>query len=165
MAAFPACRQERCEALILPSPPTPPIKPARLAIVARLIFWIVAGFYAYGALVHILNMLSLTGFNWPDAPLKWQGLDAVYLILDVTVCVGLVLGSKLGVGAFFCAAFSQIALYTVFREWVLDVPEALRRSAAEIAYLDSLVLFHFVTCIAMGIALYVKAHAISKETK
>ena len=46
-------------------------------------------FYAYGAAVHVLNMASLTGFDWPNAPRKWQALDVVYLLLDIAVVIGL----------------------------------------------------------------------------
>jgi len=123
-------------------------------IATRLILWITAAFYAYGALVHVLNMLSLTGFDWGAAPAKWQAMDVAYLILDVTVVVGLLSGARIGIWAFFCAALSQIALYTVFRDWVLDVPDAFRRSVEEVAYLDALVIFHVVTCILISAAIY-----------
>ena len=123
-------------------------------IVTWLVFWIIAAFYAYGAFVHILNMLSLTGFDWAEAPAKWQALDIAYLILDVTVVVGLLLGARIGIWAFYVAALSQIALYTVLRDWVLDVPDAFRRSTEEIAYLDGLVIFHLVTCVAMSAAIW-----------
>ena len=122
--------------------------------VTRLVFWIIAAFYAYGALVHVLNMLSLTGFDWFEAPLKWQVLDVAYLAADIIVCIGLLRHRWFGVWGFFAAAFSQIALYTVFRDWVLDVPEAFRRSAEEVAYLDTLIVFHIVTCIVMFAAIY-----------
>ncbi len=131
--------------------------PRRDPVAARVIFWIIAAFYAYGAVIHILNMASLTGFPWSDAPLKWRVLDIVYLALDVTVVIGLIRGSVLGVASFFCAAVSQIFLYTLFRTWVLDVPDAYRRSVEDIAYLDGLVIFHIVTCLAMGAALYLRA--------
>jgi hypothetical protein len=114
-------------------------------ILSRTVFWIIAAFYAYGALVHVLNMLSLTGFDWGEAPAKWQALDIAYLILDVTVVVGLLRGARIGIWAFYCAACSQIALYTVLRDWVLDVPDAFERTPEEIAYLDTLVLFHVAT--------------------
>jgi hypothetical protein len=42
-------------------------------IAARLIILIVAAFYAYGALVHVLNMGSLTGFDWGQAPVTGAG--------------------------------------------------------------------------------------------
>ncbi len=120
----------------------------------RIVFWTIAAFYAYGALVHVLNMLSLTGFSWLEAPRKWQVLDVIYLALDLIVAIGLIRGARLSIAAFFCAALSQIALYTVFRAWVLDVPAAFRRSAEDIAYLDTLVTFHLVTCLAMAFASY-----------
>ncbi|MFK7967540.1 MAG: hypothetical protein AB8C46_26565 [Burkholderiaceae bacterium] len=53
--------------------------------------WVIAAFYLYGAGVHVMNMLSLTGFEWQSAPLKWQVLDVVYLVIDLAVVVGLFL--------------------------------------------------------------------------
>lgn len=114
---------------------TPITAGRRLGIFPKAIFWIVAAFYAYGALVHIL--------------------DIVYLVLDVVVVVGLLRGSWIGVGAFFLAATSQIALYTVFRGWVLDVPAAFQRSSEDLAYLNGLVGFHTLTCIAVTAAVVV----------
>ena len=124
----------------------------QLRFFAPAVFWIVASFYAYGALVHILNITSQTGFAWAEAPLKWRVLDIVYLKLDVIVDVGLIRKSWIGIVAFFLAAFSQIALYTVFRAWVLNVPKALQRSADDLAYLDGLVAFHVLSCLAMLVA-------------
>lgn len=120
---------------------------ARHALTA--VFWLIAAFYAYGALVHVLNMLSLTGFPWMDAPRKWQLLDVVYLCLDLVVVLGLIRGWWIGIAAFFAATFSQIALYTVFRPWVLDVPPAFRPSPEDLAYLDGLVAFHLMAGAAM----------------
>lgn len=127
----------------------------------RVIFCIIAAFYAYGALVHVLNMLSLTGFAWMQAPVKWRVLDIVYFIIDVTVVTGLLMGRVFGLVAFFLAAFSQIILYTLFRDWILDVPEAFAPSADQVSYLDTLVAFHVVTIILMTMALWLerrKAH-------
>ena len=59
-------------------------------------------------------------------------------------------GSRLEIR--FLAAFSQIALYTVFRAWVLNVPKAFQRSADDLAYLDGLVAFHVLSCLAMLVA-------------
>lgn len=117
---------------------------------AQILIWTIAAFYAYGALIHVLNMLSLTGFDWATAPFKWQVLDVVYLVLDLTVVIGLIIGARIGFLAFSAAALSQIALYTVFRPWVLDVPEEFRRSAEDVQYLNGLVLFHIVTCLIMA---------------
>ena len=131
----------------------------RVHFFAQFIFWGVAGFYAYGALVHVLNMLSLTGFNWVEAPVKWQVLDVTYLVLDLVVVTGLIWALWVGVVAFFCAALSQIVLYTVFRNWILDVPPEFQRGAQDLAYLDNLVVFHIVSSIAMGAAIMLRRHS------
>lgn len=104
-----------------------------------------AAFYAYGAAVHVANMLSMTGFAWPAAPLKWQLLDILYLILDGVVVLGLLRDRRFGLIAFFVAAESQVLLYTVFRDWILDVPNSFAEIASQTAYLDLLVGFHLVT--------------------
>jgi len=122
----------------------------------RVILYVVAAFYAYGALVHVLNMLSLTGFDWMQAPVKWQVLDVVYLILDVTVVAGLLFGQIFGLIAFYVAALSQVILYTVLRDWILDVPDAFAPSPEEAGYLDTLVGFHLVTLILMSAALWLE---------
>jgi len=123
---------------------------------ARVIFCVIAAFYAYGALVHVLNMLSLTGFSWMQAPVKWQALDIVYLIIDVTVVAGLLMGRFFGLVAFYVAAASQIILYTVLRDWILNVPEAFAPSPDDVGYLDTLVAFHVVTLIVMTAALWLE---------
>ena len=112
---------------------------------SKSIIWIIAAFYAYGALIHVLNMFGLSGFSWLDAPFKWQVLDVVYLVLDVAVVIGLLAGLRVGAVALFVAALSQILLYSVFRDWILDVPAEFARSPDEVAYLDVLIIFHVVT--------------------
>ncbi|MFL4470253.1 hypothetical protein ACERZ8_10335 [Tateyamaria armeniaca] len=124
-------------------------------VFARGIILTVALFYAYGALVHVMNMTSLTGFDWVSAPMKWRVLDIVYLMLDIAVVAGLVLKKRFGLIAFFAAALSQIVLYTAFRSWIVDVPTPFQRSAEQIAYLDTLVLFHLVTIVAVVIAIII----------
>lgn len=128
-----------------------------MKLFASIVIWLVALFYAYGAVVHILNMLSLTGFDWLAAPLKWQTLDVVYLILDVTVVVGLFLGWKVGYAAFFLAAVSQIFLYTIFRDWIIDVPSEFAVTSEQRSYLTTLVIFHCVTLVLMTAALKYRA--------
>lgn len=122
----------------------------------KAVLWVVAAFYAYGTLVHVLNMAGLSGFDWAAVPLKWQVLDVVYLILDVVVVAGFVRGWRAGSVAFFAAATSQIVLYTAFRAWILDVPEAFARTPEEIAYLDALVVFHLVTLVLVTLALWLR---------
>ena len=66
------------------------------------------------------------------------------------------MGWRIGYAAFFAAAVSQIVLYTAFRDWITNVPEAFVRYAEEIAYLDTLVIFHMVTLAAIGSVLWLK---------
>ena len=127
--------------------------------IARIILWVIAAFYAYGALVHVLNILGMTGFEWMEAPLKWQILDLVYLVLDVTVVIGLLIGSRIGYLALFFAATSQIILYTAFRDWIINVPEKFARSPEEVAYLDGLVTFHIVTLLLVCLAIWLNRNA------
>ena len=120
---------------------------------ARLILWVIAAFYAYGAFVHVLNIAGLSGFDWLRAPLKWQILDLVYLVLNVVVVLGFLLAWRAGFVAFFAAALSQILLYTVFRSWIIDVPKEFEPSPEQVEYLDLLVGFHVVTVGIVGLVL------------
>jgi hypothetical protein len=128
-----------------------------MKLFASIVIWLVALFYAYGAAVHILNMLSLTGFDWLAAPLKWQILDVVYLILDATVVAGLFLNWKIGYAAFYLAAVSQILLYTIFRNWIIDVPSEFAVTEDQRSYLTMLVIFHCVTLALMTAALKLRS--------
>ena len=130
-----------------------------MRLAASIVIWIVALFYAYGALVHVMNMLSLTGFDWQSAPVKWQALDVIYLVIDIVVVVGLLLSWKAGYVAFYIAALSQILLYTVFRSWIVDVPPEFAVSDEQRSYLTGLVVFHCVTLVLVTIALKVKLAA------
>lgn len=123
-------------------------------LVAKAILWIVAAFYAYGAAVHLMNILGMSGFDWVRAPQKWQILDVVYLILDVVVAVGLVFGWRAGYVAFFVAALSQILLYKAFRAWIIDVPDEFARTPEQIQQLDGLVVFHLVTAVLVILAIW-----------
>ena len=118
------------------------------------VLYIVALFYAYGAIVHILNIFSLTGFSWLEAPIKWQTLDFVYLILDSIVIVGFFFAWTMSYFAFYIAAVSQIILYTIFRDWIIDVPEKFAVSSEQVSYLDSLVLFHSITLLCVTAVLW-----------
>jgi hypothetical protein len=124
---------------------------------ASIVIWAVAAFYLYGAAVHVCNMLSLSGFDWRAAPVKWQGLDILYLILDLIVVVGLILGWKVGFIAFYLAAISQVFLYTLLRAWILDVPAEFAVSDEQRAYLNGLVVFHCVTVVLVSLALWLRA--------
>ena len=123
-------------------------------VVANGITWIVALFYGYGASVHVMNILSLGGFNWLNAPRKWQVLDVVYLVLDLIVAVGFFVRWKVSYAAFYLAAVSQVILYTYFRAWILEVPEAFAVSPEHQSYLTALVVFHGVTLALITTALW-----------
>ena len=116
------------------------------------VFWVVALFYGYGALVHLLNILGMGGFNWTDAPTRWQVLDVTYLILDAIVFVGFFFRAKVSLIAFYVAALSQIVLYTVLRSWVVDVPDEFQITPEQNQYLTTLVIFHVVTVILVTVA-------------
>ena len=131
-----------------------------MKLAASITIWIVALFYAYGAVVHVLNMLSLSGFDWQSAPLKWQSLDIVYLVLDVVVVAGLLLSWKAGYAAFYVAAISQIILYTVFRNWITDVPPEFAVTDEQRSYLTGLVVFHCVTVVLVTAALRIRSAAV-----
>ena len=125
-----------------------------MRLTASIIIWTVAACYVYGAAVHVLNMLGLSGFDWRAAPLKWQALDVAYLIVDLVVVAGLALRSKIGFGAFYLAAISQIVLYTLLRDWVTDVPPEFAVTEQQRGYLTTLVVFHCVTLVLVTMALW-----------
>ena len=127
---------------------------------ATVVIWIIALFYLYGAAVHVFNILGLSGFDWRAAPLKWQVLDIVYLVIDLLVVIGLILSWKVGFVAFYVAAISQIALYTVYRDWIIDVPAEFSVSEEQRGYLTTLVIFHCVTIVLVTLALWIRTRLI-----
>ena len=132
-----------------------------MKLAASIVIWTVALFYAYGAAVHVMNMFSLSGFDWQTAPLKWQALDVVYLVVDVVVVVGLLMSWKMGYVAFYFAAISQIVLYTILRGWIIDVPPEFAVTAEQQSYLTGLVIFHVVTLVLVTAAIKIRSIPIS----
>lgn len=100
-----------------------------------------------------MNILSLTGFDWFNAPRKWQALDLIYLVLDVIVAVGFFVRWRIAYVAFYVAAISQMILYTWFRSWIIDVPSAYAVSPEQVSYLTTLVVFHGVTLALVTVTL------------
>lgn len=125
--------------------------------------WFVGICYGYGAVVHIFNIAGLGGFDWGSAPLKWQVLDVTYLVLNIVVLVGFLRDWQPAYWAFFIAALSQIMLYTLFRDWILDVPTVLQRNPQDQTYLDFLVGFHVATVMLVGIIMQWR-HGDEEET-
>jgi len=116
----------------------------------------IAAAFAYGACVHVANMAGLTGFDWLNAPLKWQVLDVVYLALDVAVVAGVILAKRFWIVAFGIASVSQIILYTILRSWVLDVPAAFAVPQESANYLDGLVAFHIASLAVVCALLFLR---------
>ncbi|MGK7945807.1 MAG: hypothetical protein AB4058_15200 [Microcystaceae cyanobacterium] len=119
----------------------------------NIILWLVALCYLYGATIHLMNILSLTGLNWLETPLKWRILDIVYLLLDITVVIGFFLNLKIAYISFYIAAISQILLYTLLRSWITDVPSQFTLSSEQVSALSSLVIFHSATLILVTLTL------------
>ena len=88
-----------------------------------------AAFYGYGAAVHIANMLGWTGFDWILAPLKWQVLEGLYILLDIALVVGLLAERDWAVPALVVAELSQTLLDTVLRASSSFTSPALLHSA------------------------------------
>jgi len=119
-----------------------------------------AAAYAYGAAVHVANILGHNGFDWAHAPQRWQVLDVVYLVLDAVVVWGLIFRLRVGLVALVFAAGSQIVLYTMLRGWILDVPSAFVPTPQEQAYITGLVVFHITTLTAVFFVLLHKGNAL-----
>jgi hypothetical protein len=92
----------------------------------HIFFLIVAVLYAFGGAIHIANMLSLSGYPWSAAPLSWKILDAVFLLLNATVVVTVLLKSGWAVSAFLLAAGIQVVLYAFFPDQFGTTPDHAR---------------------------------------
>ena len=97
--------------------------------------------YAFGAAVHLANILGFGAAGWKRSPISWKVLDVAYVLLDGAVVVGLWLLAPWGVICFLAAALSQILLYTLFRG-------AFARSPDHVRTLRAMVSFHVATLIA-----------------
>ena len=122
-------------------------------LLPRLVLWVIAAFYAYGAYEHIASIAGQHGYAWSEAPFKWQALDIVYLTLDIVVVVGFLLRWRIGVFAFFAVSVSQLLLYTLLRPWILDVPVKFTPTPEHLGYINMLVIFHIVSILLVLVAL------------
>jgi len=127
--------------------------PSMGTVLPRVILWVIAAFYAFGAYDHVASIAGNHGYAWSEAPLKWQMLDIAYLALDIVVVVGFLLRWRIGVIAFFVVAVSQIVLYTALRTWIIDVPVKFARAPEQIGYLNMVVIFHIVSIVLVLVAL------------
>ena len=99
---------------------------------------IIGAVYLVGALVHLSNILSLTGRVWAQTPLSWRLLDTFYLPLDLAVAVGLFLKKSWGVIGLLVAAVSQLILYVGFGR-------SFTESESDGSNILGLIVFHIVT--------------------
>lgn len=124
-------------------------------LVGRGILLTIAALYAYGAMIHVVNMSGLAGIEWSSTPLRWRLFDVVYLILDVVVVVGFVLRLTVGYVAFYIAAVSQILLYGIFGDWMLGGMDVPVISPEQMSNVTTLIVFHLVTLLLVSIVLCV----------
>ena len=61
-----------------------------------------------------------------------------------------------GFSAFYPAAISQIVLYTLFRDWITDVPPEFAVTEQQRGYLTTLVIFHGATLALVTLALWLR---------
>ena len=99
---------------------------------------ILAVFYAYGAVLHVADLLSLGhylgqfhGLTFAQMPGAWKIATVYFALLDSIAAYGLWKGAAWGVAAFLLAAVSQVVMYTVF--------------APTFSHQPGLVVFHLLT--------------------
>ena len=81
---------------------------------------------AYGALMHIGNILGWSGRTWIETPIHWRVMDVVLLGFNVVVGVGLWLRAPWAVVAFALGILAfQLIPYTIFRQYFGETPEQL----------------------------------------
>jgi hypothetical protein len=69
---------------------------------------------AYGALVHLLNILGFGEMSWREMPFTWRVGDICYGILDTITAIGLWQKTAWGIFCFLGAIASQFIIYTFF---------------------------------------------------
>jgi len=78
----------------------------------------------YGAIVHIGNMLELTGTPWLSTPPLWQSMDILLLIFDLVTAITLWRGLVWSIWLLFSGIFLlQIVPYTLWRSQFVLKPE------------------------------------------
>lgn len=77
----------------------------------RIFFFVVAALFAFDGVVHVSNILSLSGYPWEASPLSWRIFDVVYAVLDAIVVAGVIARSGWGVLGFLASTTLQVLLY------------------------------------------------------
>ena len=78
---------------------------------------ILAIIIAYGASVHIANMMGFGEMSWAEMPLTWRVGDLVYGLLDTVTAIGLWQKTVWGIFCFLSAIASQFLIYTLFIDY------------------------------------------------
>ena len=72
---------------------------------------------AYGALVHVTNILGFGEMPWQETPITWRVGDVFYGLLDTITAIGLWQRTTWGIICFLSAIASQFLIYTVFIDY------------------------------------------------
>ena len=84
---------------------------------------VLAVILAYGALVHVGNMLGLPGTPWCDTLLLWRVMDVGLLMFNVVVAIGLWTKASWSVVAYVAGILVlQVVPYTILRAQFIRSP-------------------------------------------
>ncbi|MEM9163985.1 MAG: hypothetical protein AAGC54_13070 [Cyanobacteria bacterium P01_F01_bin.4] len=84
---------------------------------------IVACILAYGALMHIGNMLGWSGTPWLQTPLHWRIMDGVLLAFNAIAAVGLWRRRPWAIILLIGGIVTlQLIPYTLFRPYFIETP-------------------------------------------
>lgn len=78
---------------------------------------ILSSIMAYGALVHVANILGLGEMPWSQTPLTWRMGDITYGLLDTITAIGLWQKTTWGISVFLIVIASQFLIYTIFIDY------------------------------------------------
>jgi hypothetical protein len=79
---------------------------------------------AFGALVHVGNVLGLSGRPWLETPVLWRAMDVVLLLFNVVVGIGLWAKTSWAVISFVGGiVLLQIVPYTLFKRHFIETTE------------------------------------------
>ncbi len=79
---------------------------------------------AFGASVHVANILGYGERPWAQMPAIWRVMDVVLLIFNLVVGIGLWLKTPWAVIAFVAGVVAlQLVPYTLFRSHFIETPE------------------------------------------
>ncbi len=88
---------------------------------------VLAVILAYGAIMHVGNILGWTGKPWMDTPLHWRTMDIVLLLFNIVVGVGLWIKAPWAVVVFLIGIIVlQIVPYTLFRSHFAESPDQVK---------------------------------------